>query len=1008
MTLRSILYACALFLCLPFHIFGQKTSLSNAYLVKTYTFYKNTDARLHHENYFEAMGEKMHLSPQSKMVLTEETPGKNGYTHFKYQQYHAGLPIFGSRYMLHEKDGKVKTATGHYRPQVSMSATPSINVATAVALAQRDMQAKTYSDKETEPILCFIDPAFPKVSESLCLAYQVDAHSTEPFDKCRYFVDATSGKIITQLPLILREGVPSKAKTRYYGMQNITTDSVGPQEFVLRDPTRGEGIFIYNSNGTSFTSTSSTWDLTNDQKDEVALDAHYCTQEFYDMMLEDYNWQGQDGHGKALKAYVHGGDYVNAFWDGESSTYGDGDCNYGPLTTFEVIGHEFTHGVVQYTSGLVYEGESGAINESLADMFGKLLERKSDPTHFSWSLGHSFALSPESQFFRVMDDPNSVEMPALYRGQYWEDGNDVHTNSAIGNLWFSMLVDGKQGTNEAGVAFDVSALGPEKVGQIVFEVNKNYLTESSDYNAFYQYSVAVAEALYGAGSTEVQAVTEAWKAVGLPSELNTDFDLGLQGGGFSISNFCGLDQYLPVNIKVVNLSSVAYNPSMMGSVRLSNFTISDYIIPLTSPIGPGEVFEVQVDNWLQATEPGFTSISVSLEVDDANADNNESYFFYNVAEFAAGDLSLDEDLSTEGCFATVQYAGMYVENNGCEAIPAGTVLQFSATDEDDNPVWSSPYTLAEDLDGFGTLFIGFELPVVNSALYFVLDYPNDPDTENNESYDESGQYLPITGNYLNTFEIDGGQDEYVELQYYSFESIITYQNNQYFASTGVYQDPEEFQRCADITSVFDYEYASGINASLHTCLDFSTSAAPTLEFDLVQFRNASAAPGFQQSSMMQARWQGNASGNETIFGQVEGAVKHHNILLPPFFKGALDLKMYTEVGQWTLDPSYFDEDDFVLLDNLQLRAPTSGTDDLPTDFPVLISPNPAGASTTIQAAAGLQTIQLQNLSGQILHTWQVHASTYDLDLQGLASGFYLLNIELENGQRGVRKVVKME
>jgi len=1006
MQLRSILFSCALFLCLPFHLFGQKTTLSNAYLIKTYTFYQNPDSRLHHGNYFEAMGEKMHLSPPSKMVLTEETAGKNGYTHFKYQQFHAGLPIFGSRYMLHEKDGKVVTATGHYRPQVDVVAAPSLNAATAVAFARRAMQATAYSDKETEPILCFIDPAFPKVSETLCLAYQVDLHSTAPFDKHRYFVDAASGKIITLFPLLLEEGVPSKAKTHYYGVQNIITDSIAPQQFLLRDPTRS--IFIYNSNGSNFSSTSSNWDLTNDDKDEVALDAHYCTQEYYDMMLADYDWRGQDGQGKAFKANVHGGDYVNAFWDGESSTYGDGDCNYGPLTTLEVVGHEFTHGVIDYTSKLVYDGESGAINESLADMFGKLLERKADPANFSWSLGHSFALSPESRVFRVMDDPNSVEMPAFYRGLYWEDGNGVHTNSAIGNLWFSMLMDGKQGTNEAGIAFNVPALGADKAGQIVFEVNRNYLTENSDYNAFYQYSVSVAETMYGAGSTEVQAVTEAWKAVGLPGQLSAAFDLGIQGGSFSISNFCGLDQYLPINIKIVNLSSVAYNPSTMASILLSNFSMPDYIINLTSPIGPGEVFEIQVDNWLQATEPGFTVISVSLNVNDANSDNNESYSYYNIAEFTADDLSLDQDLTAQECFATVQSVGMYVQNNGCEVIPAGTVLNFSATDDQDNLVWTSPYTLAEDLAGFGALFIGFEIPAVNSPLYFVLDYPNDPDTENNESYDESGQYLPITGNYLNTFEIDGGQDEYVELRYYSFESTMTYQNSQYFASTGTYQEPDDFQRCADISSVFNYEYAEGINASIHTCLDFSTSAAPTLEFDLVQFRNAFTDPNFQQSSMLQAKWQGNESGNEIIYGQVEGAVKQHNILLPPFFKGSLDLQMYTELGQWTLDPSYFEEDDFVLLDNLKLRAPTSGTDDLPTDFPVLISPNPAGERTTIQAAAGLQTIQLQNLSGQILHAWQVHNTTYDLDLQGLASGFYLLNIVLENGQRGVRKVVKME
>ncbi|MEZ4933141.1 MAG: M4 family metallopeptidase [Saprospiraceae bacterium] len=112
------------------------------------------------------------------------------------------------------------------------------------------------------------------------------------------------------------------------------------------------------------------------------------------------------------------------------------------MTTLEVVGHEFTHGIVDYTSSLIYSNES-SMNESMADIMGKALEYESDPANFSWELGHSFHLSPEAKPSRL-DDPKSVEMPAYYGGEFWYDGGGV-CNSAISSLWFVMLVDGRQG-----------------------------------------------------------------------------------------------------------------------------------------------------------------------------------------------------------------------------------------------------------------------------------------------------------------------------------------------------------------------------------------------------------------------------------------------------------------------------------------------------------------------------------------------------------------------------------
>lgn len=1012
MKLLHTLAICALFFNLSNPIFGQNNAPSNAHLVKTFSFFQNTDPRLNHLNFFEEMANRMHLSEKSSMVLTEESTDKFGSTHYKFQQFHEGLPIFGSRYILHEKDGRVVLANGRYSPQADVDPRPGINAETAVGLAKLNMKARAYHERQPEARLCFLDPAFPEVSEHLRLVYQVDLHSTDPFNKRRYFVDAVTGKILSQFPLILNEGVPSTAKTRYYGTQHITTDSISPNHFVLRDPTRGEGIFVLSSTLQEFTNTNSAWDFSNNPYTEIALDAHYCSQEYYDMMLSDYDWQGLDGNGKALNVRVNAGNFVNAFWDGEASYYGDGDCNYGPLTTLEVVGHEFTHGMIDYTSRLIYGAESGAINESLADMFGKLLERKTDPGNFSWELGHSFIINPESRPFRVMNDPKSVQMPAYYKGEYWFDGGGVHTNSAIGNLWFTMLVDGKQGINEVGTSYNVPAIGPEKAGQLVFQVNRFFFTESSNYDAFYLYSRAVAEAIFGAGSAELLAVTEAWKAVGLPQvQQGTVFDLSISSTGLDDMNVCQNNQFVPIKFKVVNAGTIAYDPSMMGSVTLNNWWQNNLTVNLSSPIAPGEAYEVEVDNWFETSQAGFNYLGITLNLNDDNSGNNQINEFFTIAEYAANDLELNAFLNDQTqCFSSTQNVVILIVNNSCEAVPPGTVLNLTATNDTGNLLWASPpYTLQQALFGGGRIILNYTIPVSNNGLNLNLIYANDPFQLNNSGPLFQEFKLPITGNYLNTFEQDNGMDEHLTISSLAFPPSIPFQNSTFFATTGIFSDPSFFQRCEDPLAIFDFLSGEGIYATIDACVDLSFSPNPRLEFDLAQFRNTTAElANDPYSSVLQAKWEGNENGAQFFFGQPEGQVVHHNVTLPPYFKGALSLRFYTEVGQWDVSSSSLNTDDFLLLDNLQFSAPTSNTTDIPSGATVHLVPNPASNITTVSSTAGLRSITLQSTNGQILRTLELEAEQYQLDLKGLSSGVYFLNIQLANGQRAVKKLVVME
>src|SRR3954467_4125415 len=114
---------------------------------------------------------------------------------------------------------------------------------------------------------------------------------------------------------------------------------------------------------------------TGDRDATDAYDGLGATFEFY---LSTYGRHSIDDQGLHLNATVHYGDsYDNAFWDGHQMVFGDGDGKYFVTFTgaLDVIGHELTHGVTQYTAGLIYHGQSGALNESISDVFGIMIKQ---------------------------------------------------------------------------------------------------------------------------------------------------------------------------------------------------------------------------------------------------------------------------------------------------------------------------------------------------------------------------------------------------------------------------------------------------------------------------------------------------------------------------------------------------------------------------------------------------------------------------------------------------------
>ncbi|MER6334317.1 M4 family metallopeptidase [Streptomyces sp. NPDC001034] len=242
----------------------------------------------------------------------------------------------------------------------------------------------------------------------------------------------------------------------------------------------------------------------------------------FELYLKVYGRHSIDGDGLPLDATVHFGEgYDNAFWNGEQMVFGDGDGKVFLDFTIpvDVIGHELTHGVTQYTANLEYFGQSGALNESLSDVFGSLIKQYAlgqTAAEADWLIGagllapgvHGTALRSMKAPGTAYDDPNLGKDPQPATMEHYvrtgRDNGGVHINSGIPNHAFYLAA---------------KALGGhawEKAGQIWYDtLTGGDLASDAQFADFATLTLKAARERFGAD--ELQAVQKAWEQVGVPT-----------------------------------------------------------------------------------------------------------------------------------------------------------------------------------------------------------------------------------------------------------------------------------------------------------------------------------------------------------------------------------------------------------------------------------------------------------------------------------------------------------
>ena len=257
-------------------------------------------------------------------------------------------------------------------------------------------------------------------------------------------------------------------------------------------------------------------------KDVAVNEAYDGLGATYDLFWDVYQRNSIDDEGLPLQATIHfDKNYDNAFWDGRQMVFGDGDGNlFNRFTiSIDVIGHELTHGVTEDEAQLQYFAQSGALNESVSDVFGSLVKQrflKQTADKADWLIGAGLlskkikgvALRSMKAPGTPFDDPllGKDPQPAHIKNYVHTQKHNggVHTNSGIPNHAFYL------------VAIALGGNAWDKAGRIWYATLKDaQLRATSGFTRFAHLTFTNAGQLYGVGSLEQKAVNEAWKQVGV-------------------------------------------------------------------------------------------------------------------------------------------------------------------------------------------------------------------------------------------------------------------------------------------------------------------------------------------------------------------------------------------------------------------------------------------------------------------------------------------------------------
>jgi bacillolysin len=492
---------------------------------------------------------RLGVEPRGTFTARSVLVDASGGAYVRCDQAVDGARVFGGQVVVRiGDDGRVTGVNGVILPVGDLDPREALTATAARAIAVAD-----FGHTPVHPLA----PADPEKmilwrEDGARLAWRVSIHVASEEDgtaNWEYFVDALDGRI-----LLRYDDLKSDTPVSGDGV-GVLGDLKSPLEllqvtqgYAMADVTRRDGgsnggrmaadAAIETYDGLSLEDpnqiiqqarviVSSTPHLRGSQGSVLrnAVDGHFHVARTYDYYLGTFGWNSWDNKGSSIYVVVNYGRFVNnAFWNGTFIAFGQGDGNiFVPLAgALDVTAHELTHAVTDATSALIYRDQSGALNESMSDVFGALVDRD------DWTIGESIAGPGLGRaFLRSMADPTLGDQPAHmddYRayGQDRDNGG-VHSNSGIPNKAAYLFAEG-------GTFHGVQTIGQgrERLERVWFHALTAIMTSGSSFADAREATVQAARQIYPGIPGVETAARNAWAAVGVGSAAE-------QGGRGAIS-----------------------------------------------------------------------------------------------------------------------------------------------------------------------------------------------------------------------------------------------------------------------------------------------------------------------------------------------------------------------------------------------------------------------------------------------------------------------------------------
>ncbi|MBI5645956.1 MAG: M4 family metallopeptidase [Ignavibacteriae bacterium] len=456
--------------------------------------------------------------------LLSLTRDESGASHARFAQYHNGVAVWGSEAVLQfSARGDLVLYMGRTRPTPVCSVTPALTRYNAMVTAHNSLPgANTPGFEHEARLVCFAREA----SDAAALAYEVEFTPTAS-SRWIVFVDALDGRVLLRYNAACADGPAKGSATDLLGRTRDIDVYLHQGNYYMLDASRpmyraGEStipdgpagaILTLDAQNTDLASVRHVTSASNTWTDASAVSAHAFAGDTYEYFRATHNRNGIDGRGSTIISIVNATDngqpMENAYWNGRVMVYGNGGATFKPLAgALDVAAHEMTHGVTEHSAGLMYLGQSGALNEAFSDMFAAMVDRD------DWRIGEDVVRTGTpypSGALRDMADPHngaSSGSPAWqpkHMNEFVvlsdaEDNGGVHVNSGIPNHAAYLLSQ---------------SIGREKAEKILYRALTTKLTMQSRFVDFRLALIRSADELHGTGSPESAACAAACDQVGI-------------------------------------------------------------------------------------------------------------------------------------------------------------------------------------------------------------------------------------------------------------------------------------------------------------------------------------------------------------------------------------------------------------------------------------------------------------------------------------------------------------